>query len=395
MNIIGIDTVMRGTSNQIRGLIVQAQQSTSNFHNRFISAETLLWKSIDGKFLNLQCFNKQQLEKAIQARVSECMKQQIVPDIAVLPIDQSRVNQENIDADIVSELIKKSFRKYNINIKTLVIASNLYPYRDVDFIHVGAHQLSEADEKRLQTDKELRRRVILTLGVPSDLSGMQIKLAARKNDVIKSFLAKIASKPVVLFSVGGKTADNVIKFTLQDAEKIMQAARFFRNNGYAVVIANSPRTPNEVTDYFFQQYLQDNEILFFNSKNIAKNEEEKSNFRFYSGIYAEALSEQYSKYGNIYPAILDVCDFVVNTHDSFSYTSDVAALGIPSVVYTGNEIGETRRDCHKLFELCHTAGYVVSLEEAINIIAEGGKISTTPITKVSKQILSALQQKMK
>ena len=35
---------------------------------------------------------------------------------------------------------------------------------------------------------------------------------------------------------------------------------------------------------------------------------------------------------------MSVCDFVVNTHDSFSYTSDAAAIGISSVVYTGNNI---------------------------------------------------------
>jgi len=86
---------------------------------------------------------------------------------------------------------------------------------------------------------------------------------------------------------------------------------------------------------------------------------------------------------------------VVNTHDSFSYTSDAAALGIPSVVYTGNFIDKQRRpDCYKLFDLCHQKGYVISLDEAIEKINKEEKLTTKKMDDVSTQLVKAMKKSL-
>ena len=168
-------------------------------------------------------------------------------------------------------------------------------------------------------------------------------------------------KKNMLFSLGGMTDNGAIGFDLSDAEKLMQAAIKLKAKGYNVIFTNSPRTPSDVTDYLYEK-CQAFHMAFFNSKKIALTQEDAKNFRNYDGKYKAEFEEQARTVGNIYPAILDVCEFVVNTHDSFSYTSDAAALGIPSVVYTGNHIDKERRpDCYKLFDLCHEGGYAIKL----------------------------------
>ena len=92
---------------------------------------------------------------------------------------------------------------------------------------------------------------------------------------------------------------------------------------------------------------------------------------------------------------MSVCDFVVNTHDSFSYTSDAAAIGIPSVVYTGNNIDKTKRnDCYKLFEECHKKGHVIDLQEAMAKVAKKEQVKTVPMSNVSSQLVSAMTKQL-
>ncbi len=132
---------------------------------------------------------------------------------------------------------------------------------------------------------------------------------------------------------------------------------------------------------------------FYNSKQLAQNPDEaEKNFRIYDGNHKDDFAQQAQKIGgNIYPAILDVCDFVVNTHDSFSYTSDAAALNITSVVYTGNEIDfSSRPDCKKLFDICEKDGYAISLDQALDKLTKGQTLKTKELTGVSKQLVQAM-----
>jgi len=394
MKVIGIESSGAGTNNQIRGVILEAAKEENSVP---VTRNDLL-KAADGTLLHHSKFNSEKdylaaIDAAVSAYCLELRKNGAkAPEFVVLPYDHSNGPVEYEGIDILSRGLKQSFAEHGVKIKTMVIASNLYNYQDVDLIHVGKHQLSAADEQTLRETPSLKSRIIETLGVPSNLSWLRIKQEAG-SPLKKAELAKFRGRKTVLFSLGGKTENGAITFTLDDAKKLFDAALKLKCAGYKVAFTNSPRTPDDVTDFLYEKCKLLN-MDFYNSKQLARTfEEAERNFRLYDGKYKNEFAAQAERTGgNIYPAILSVCSFVVNTHDSFSYTSDAAALGITSVVYTGNKIDSERRpDCHKLFSLCHESGYVVSLDEALTKITKKEKLATKPMSGVSSQIIQGMQ----
>ena len=365
--------------------------------------------------------NSEDFEKAVLTSVDAYLSENEAPDFVVLPLDHAHGSQENKDVDVLSKALKEAFKVHGHEVKTMVLASNLYDYQHVDLIHVGKHLLKNEDNKVLKENPSLQAKVVETLGVPSNINWQTIrkhvydvqdkyeKLSVQlqqKFGKIKRVLsgnllyAKGAmidhsrDKKNVLFSLGGITDNGAIGFELSDAEKLMKTAIKLKAKGYHVIFTNSPRTPSDVTDYLYEQ-CQTWHMEFFNAKKIASNKLEAKNFRNYSGKYVAEFAEQKKAMGNIYPGILDVCEFVVNTHDSFSYTSDAAALGIPSVVYTGNYIDKERRpDCYKLFDLCHEGGYAISLDEAMERLERGKSLQTKKMDSVSNQLVKAMAKSL-
>ena len=154
-------------------------------------------------------------------------------------------------------------------------------------------------------------------------------------------------RPTVFFSLGGRVEGPEIQFTMKDAENIWKKAQEFQKNGFNVALGNSPRTPTDVTDFLFEK-ARENGMNFYNAKKIA--ETETTDFRQYTGKYKKEFAAQQEKIGNIYPAVLSVSNIVVGTKDSFSYTSDTAALGIRTAVYADMFIDPVKRpDCDRLF----------------------------------------------
>ncbi len=411
MHIIGIESKMTGTDNQMRGVVVQGAKLLKKGEKVPVSREALL-KAPDGTTLHPKNFSSlSDFKKAVEVRVDAYLKENKAPDFVVLPFDQSKNKEENEDVDLLSFVVKKAFKARGYKVKTMVLLSNLYDYKNVDLINVGKHQLSDLDEAVLKSNLKLKSRVVETLGAASNINWKAIRNLAHQPNAEK-VLAKYRSskkvsaekpllekgversKKTVLFSVGGMTSDGAIDFDIKDAAKLIKAARKLQKRGYNVIFTNSPRTPSDVTDYLFER-CKLYRMEFFNSKKIAQNDEEAKNFRNYSGKYKKEFEKQAKNIGNIYPAALDVCEFVVNTHDSFSYTSDVAALGIVSVVYTGNFIDKKRRpDCYKLFDLCHEKGYVISLDEAMERIERGEEIKTKKMDDVSTQLVAAMTKSL-
>lgn len=374
----------------------------------------------------------QEFTKAVDQTVSTYLKENDAPDFVVLPYDHANGESESQDVDTLSLALKNAFKKQGHIVKTMVMASNLYDYQNVDLTHVGKHLLSDQDEQRLKTTPALKAKVVETLGVPSNISWSLIKNLAHlpaaekileKYGTFKKILdghllygkdvaiERNRGKKNVLFSLGGITDNGAIGFDLKDAQRLFIKALALTEMGYNVIFTNSPRTPSDVTDYLFEKcrdFNEKNENLkdkapsiykkfkrcgmeFFNSKKIATTEEDGKNFRNYSGKHKKEFEKQAREVGNIYPGVLDVCEFVINTHDSFSYTSDTAALGIPSIVYTGNFIDKNRRpDCYKLFDLCHKGGYAISLDEAIAKIEHGEPLKTKKMDDVSTQLVKAM-----
>ena len=398
MKIIGIEAEGAGTNNQMRGVILEGCEKGD-----FVpTTRSELLKASDGKILHPKNFESlEAFEKAVQKAVDEYLSAEEAPEFVILPVDHAASKNENENVDLLSSAVKKAFAKNKKNVKTMALASNLYDYKNVDLIHVGEHLLSDSDEKLLSENKQLQSKVVKTLGVPSNISWLRINTEAntpQKKEIIDSF----RGKKNVLFSLGGKTDNGAIKFTLNDAEKLFDYTKKLALSGYNIIFTNSPRTPNDVTDCLYEKcklYEKSGKfnISFFNSKKVATTEEEKNNFRVYNGKYNKEFDEKLQKTGNIYPAILSLFEdknsgFVINTHDSFSYTSDAAALGIPSVVYTENEIDKTRPDCHKLFKICSERGYAVDLKEATDMVKKGKELKTKSMDNVSKQLVNRMKQ---
>ena len=421
MRVIGIESKMTGTNNQMRGVVVQGARLRHRGEKVPASREALL-KSPDGTLLHPKNFASiAEFEAATRGAVDAYLKENKAPEFVVLPFDQSKKKEENKDVDLLSLALKDAFKARGHEVKTMVLLSNLYDYQNVDLINVGKHQLSDVDEAVLKSNPKLQSKVVETLGAAGNnnwtvirnhvyqLEDKYEKFSAhlqQKFGKIKSVLsgnllyAKGAiidhsrDKKNVLFSLGGITADGAIGFDKEDGVRLIESARDLQKQGYNVIFTNSPRTPSDVTDYLFER-CKLYHMEFFNSKKIAQNGEQAQDFRNYSGKYKAEFEEQAKSIGNIYPAVLDVCAFVVNTHDSFSYTSDAAALGIPSVVYTGNYIDKERRpDCYKLFDLCHEKGYAISLDEAIAQIERGMEPKTQKMDDVSTQLVRAMAKSL-
>ena len=173
MRIIGVETEGLGYNNQMRGVIISGAKMRKKKDKVPVSRDALL-KAPDGTMLHPKYFPTN-FEATVQTVVDNYLQSNKVPDFCLLPLDHSHSDTENKDVDTMSLAIKKAFKARGHNIKTMVMASNLYDYKHVDLAHVGKHLLSEKDEQLLKKNQNLRSKVVLTLGVPSNISWTAIR----------------------------------------------------------------------------------------------------------------------------------------------------------------------------------------------------------------------------
>ncbi len=237
MRVIGIESKMTGTNNQMRGVVVQGARLRHRGEKVPASREALL-KSPDGTLLHPKNFASiAEFEAATRGAVDAYLKENKAPEFVVLPFDQSKKKEENKDVDLLSLALKDAFKARGHEVKTMVLLSNLYDYQNVDLINVGKHQLSDLDEAVLKSNPKLQSKVVETLGAAGNnnwtvirnhvyqLEDKYEKFSAhlqQKFGKIKSVLsgnllyAKGAiidhsrDKKNVLFSLGGITADGAI-----------------------------------------------------------------------------------------------------------------------------------------------------------------------------------------
>lgn len=397
MIVVGIESGRAGSDNQTRGIILECAEK-----DKVPTTKSQLLRATDGKILHLNEYsNSAEFHKAVFHTLEgyyQALKQENIPfpDYFVIPFDQSKPKEDECRSiDLLAGYIKEFAKTKKIKTKIIALTAGVYNYQNVDFAHIGRHQITSADEALLKTSPNIKDKLIITDGVPSNLNWMNIEMQA--NSPQKSAeLAQYRGKKVALFSLGGKTSNGAINFTTEDAQTLLEGAKKLKNQGYEVIFTNSPRTPNEVTDFLYEN-CKDKGFAFYNSKRITDNSQEAiDNFTIYHGKYNEEFRSQSEHIGgNIYPAILSLCrhdGFVLNTWDSFSYTSDAATLGITSVVYNGNKIDTNRRpDCKKLLEICEQCGYIKVFDDAFINLPDKYK-KTKPMPVVNKVICSEMKK---
>ena len=390
MIVIGVSSGNLGDDNQMRGIIVKARDP----HEPTPISRDMLLTALDGRVLHPQNFaNDEEFCVAVDASVDAYMKKnKNFPQYVILPINHSAPQEDNPLVDYLSQKIKAAFAKHNVAIKTMVLISNLYNYKNVDLINIAKQRMSDEDVKILQTDANLRKKTIITLGVPSNISMSAIKhfINARKSHKVLDNIRQDERK-IALVALGGEAPNGAAKFTLNDAEELFNMAIILEQHGYRVIFTNGWRTPNKVADYLYEKCRQCKNIIFYNSKKIAQSDSEKNNPHFYDGKYCAAFAQQKEKIDNIYPIALSVCDIYIGTYDSFSYTAEGAALGLTTVVYTKNKIDDTRPDCRKLYQLCHDAGYVMSVDEMLLRLKNHKDLYTLKMPDTTLQIVKALK----
>jgi hypothetical protein len=139
--------------------------------------------------------------------------------------------------------------------------------------------------------------------------------------------------------------------------------------GFGVAFVNGPRTPNDVTDYLYEQSLEKPQILFYNCKKIAKTDEDRTSdsWRIYSGKHEESFRKM-QKLGNIYQGLLGYKNtLVVHTMDTYA-SCETTSAGIPTAISSNGLYIDpvVRYDCINLFQLL-CPKYAINFDEFVNI----------------------------
>lgn len=280
---------------------------------------------------------------------------------------QNRLAEKNVD--MLCRAVKEYYQQYNLgSVLTTVLTSRLHKYKYVDLINVPKHLLTFSTRIRLLQDKELRKRVLITIGTINDFSRKKIEekhaeLIRRLSNFrmrseffgwFEKFDNYVQKQKKAVVCLGGRVEGPEIVFDINYAKKLFSDAEKLVAAGYGVFFVNSSRTPNEVTDYLYERALEHPSIIFFNCKMVAEEEEDRllKRWRIYSGKY-EQIFKRFAVFGNVYPGILGYGNtMVVHTLDSYA-SCETANAGIPTAISSkGLYIDSAvRYDCLNLREL--------------------------------------------
>lgn len=304
------------------------------------------------------------------------------PRIFVTAYDMTESFPAAVNADMLCRAIKEFYKERNLGfVLTSVINGRIYAYKYVDLINVPKHLLTLRSRVRLLQNRELRHKILFTQGTINNfnrktVSDKQQELLAKssflKGEAYKPFWEKFerfrAAEKKAVFCLGGRVDGAEIVFDVGYAKHLYNQAERLVKNGYRVIFVNGPRTPDDVTDFLYEQALDNPDILFQNCKPISVNDEECRKWRFYSGKYKEDFS-LLQDIGNIYPAVLGFGNtIVVHTADSYS-GCETAGAAIPTAISReGLYIDfKTRYDCLNLYKiLCPV--YAVDFDEFVDMV---------------------------
>ncbi len=360
MEYCGFTSGRLGSDNQTRGLILEAESG-----RKVPVTRNKMLQGADGTVLDRSSFpDDASFKKAVGQTLDAYLKDNPKPDVFVLPFNHGDMENAGKNTDALAGIVKEYYKENGLGkVTTLVLTSAYYDYKNADIAHVPYHLMTKEQARAVENGSTgMKCKVVPTLGVAGNLTKLRINQEANTPKFAQELSRFKNGKPTAFFSLGGRVEGPEIKFTMKDAENLWKRAEEFEKNGFNVVFGNSPRTPTDVTDFLYEKCAE-NGMAFYNAKKIAQTDKDATDFRMYSGKYKKEFAEQSEKIGNIYPALLSVSNIVIGTMDSFSYTSDTAALGIKTAVYGDMDIDPNKRpDCHRLFEACKNK-YVLDLKD--------------------------------
>lgn len=292
------------------------------------------------------------------------------PKVFIMSYTQAlnELSDKNIDA--MCRVVKEYYKKHNYGkILTTVLTSRLHPYKYVDIINIPEHMFVSTDTNfKFLENKRLKSKIVITKGIVSNFTTSSIKKKHKqliekisslaKDKKLEKWLKKYdlfcqSSKRVVML-LGGRVNGPEIQFNMEYAKKLYQDAEKLSQCGYSIIIANGPRTPNDITDYLHEKSKNNPRILFHNCKTIATTDEDRSpsRWRIYSGKYEDEFNIT-KQIGNIYPGIIYFDNtMVMHTADSFA-SCESTSISIPTAISkTGIYIdSKIRHDCYVLYNM--------------------------------------------
>lgn len=367
-------TANRGYLNQIYGAFKALEDLTGDtydYDNAFLlpaginNVRDLKENMNLSKFPNYPSFKKEVffiLDNFLKSKKN-------TPKVFIVTYNQAENKLAGKNVNAICRAVKEYYKEHDLgNIFTSVLTSRLHKYKYVDLINVPEHLLTLKSRIRLLKDADLRKKSLITIGIINNFNLNLVK--DKKKDFITSLQNNkdnselmvqiqklsnfiICSKKVVI-CLGGRVEGNEIKFTRQFAKKLLTDAQKLVSCGYSVVFVNSQRTPNDVSDFLYEQTCKKNNIVFHNCKNIAQSDEDRTpqHWRIYSGKYEKEFSHMLM-IGNIYPGILGFDNLLVaHTMDSYSSCETANAAITTAICTKGIEIdAKIRPDCYNLVRI--------------------------------------------
>ncbi len=355
-----------GELNQLRGVLSALMRFHGDGDIRFAYNMDMCFENVSDTPLRRHLY----VDDAAFARDVGCCldvyfsRHLLVPRVLAVACSQGENENACPNADAMCRAVKSYYERHQMGkLVTVVVNSRMYPYVSADVVHICGHLLTDEERRNLKAGTDGGKKFFISEGIIHNMSRVFIRQKFWQPKIRKVIEVCRNGRPNVVFSLGGRVDGDEIRFTLSHAEVIWRRLSELNDKGYNIIVVNGPRTPNDVTDYFYEHSLAtDGRIMFFNSKPVAQTDEERASerWRIYSGRHEEAFIRQASEVGNVYPGVLGLDNtLAVHTFDSFA-SCETAASGIPTAICRWVEIDEAvRPDCYRLADLLKDGGYVI------------------------------------
>jgi len=356
-----------GEQNQIRGLAVWlAKLGRKNKKFGTVLNFDIFAPNISGGSLRLSDYSDY---SSFEKDVNMCLDAYFAahlwtPRIFITSFTQGEKENAARNSDALCKAVKDYYlRNRKGEVVTVVVTAGVYDYAAADIVNIPEHMISDGDCRLIAGNTE---KFFVSTGIIHNMTKTFIRQKFWQKRLRRALSDMSDDAPTVVFCLGGRSNGNDIVFGLAEAEKIWHKIRRLTDRGYKAIIVNMHRTPNDVTDYFYEQSLQCSDVRFFNSKKIAEKDEERTleNWRVYYGPHEDEFRRQMAKYGNVYPGVLGRKNVIaVHTFDSFA-SCETASSGIPTAICRDVKINAaTRPDCYRLADELISRKYAIDFDD--------------------------------